>query len=239
MERRWLRLRTLALLPLTYYHVETVQNRTTVTSINFPSGNLILEGRLSLPQGQGQLPGVVICHPHPLYGGDMDNNVVEGITTALEERQMAVLAFNFRGVGHSQGTHDRGNGEVDDALAAARCLASNPSVDRERILIAGYSFGAVVALKAAAKDQGFQAVALVACPTRSLESPEVQAIIQPKLFIHGDKDNVVQMDVFQSLVQRLLQPTQIEVLPGADHFLQGYEDQVGERVADFFASTLG
>lgn len=215
-----------------------MQNRITVTGITFPSGNLILEGRLSLPQGEGQLPGVVLCHPHPLHGGDMDNNVLEGIATALEDSQMAVLAFNFRGVGHSQGTHDGGNGEVDDALAAARCLASNPSVDRDRIVIAGYSFGAVVALKAAAKDEGFQAVALVACPTRSLESPEVQAISQPKLFIHGDMDNAVQMDQFNSIVQRFPEPTEIEVLPGADHFLHGYELQVGERVADFFARTL-
>lgn len=216
-----------------------MQNRTTVTGITFPSGNLILEGRLSLPQGEGQLPGVVLCHPHPLHGGDMDNNVLEGIATALEDRQMAVLAFNFRGVGRSQGTHDGGNGEVDDAMAAARCLASNPAVDRDRVVIAGYSFGAVVALRAAARDEGFQAVALVACPTRSLDSPDAQAIVQPKLFIHGDMDNVVQQDVFQSLVQRLPQPTEVEVLPGGDHFLQGYEDQVGELVADFFARALG
>ncbi len=216
-----------------------MQNRITVTSVTFPSGSFILEGRLSLPQGEDQLPGVVLCHPHPLHGGDMDNNVVEGITTALEERQIAVLAFNFRGVGRSQGTHDRGNGEVDDALAAARCLAGNPAVDRDRIVIAGYSFGAVVALRAAARDEGFRAVALVACPTRSLESPEVQAIGQPILFVHGDMDSVVQMDQFKSLVQRFQQPTEVEVLPGADHFLQGYELQVGERVADFFARTLG
>ncbi|MSQ22190.1 MAG: alpha/beta fold hydrolase [Dehalococcoidia bacterium] len=216
-----------------------MQNRITVTGITFPSGSIILEGRLSLPQGGGQLPGVVLCHPHPLHGGDMDNNVLQGITEALEGSQMAVLAFNFRGVGRSQGTHDNGKGEVDDALAAARCLAGNPSVDRDRIVIVGYSFGAVVALRAAARDEGFQAVALVACPTRSLESPEVQAIRQPKLFIHGDMDNVVQMDQFNSIAQRFPQSTEIEVLPGADHFLQGYELQVGERVADFFASALG
>ncbi len=169
----------------------------------------------------------------------MDNNVLEGITTALEDLQMAVLAFNFRGVGRSQGTHDGGNGEVDDALAAARCLASNPSVDRDRIAIAGYSFGAVVALKATARDEGFQAVALAACPTRSLESPEVQAIAQPKLFIHGDMDNVVQMDQFNSLIQLFPEPTEVEVLAGADHFMQGYEFEVGTKIADFFARTLG
>ena len=152
---------------------------------------------------------------------------------------MAVLAFNFRGVGRSQGTHDGGKGEVDDALAAARCLASNPSVDRDRIVIAGYSFGAMIALRAAARDEGFQAVALVACPTRSLASPEVQGIVQPMLFVHGDMDSVVQKDEFNEIVQRFPQLTEVEVLPGADHFLQGYEDQVGTRVADFFASILG
>lgn len=214
-------------------------NRTAVTSVSFISGSLTLEGRLSLPQGSAPLRGVVVCHPHPQYGGSMDNNVVEGIATALEDSQTAVLVFNFRGVGQSQGTHDRGAGETEDALAAVRFLASHPSVDKDRLGIAGYSFGAMVTLTAAARDQRLRAVALVGCPTSSLDNPEVQRAKQPKLFIHGDRDSVVKAEAFGSLVQRFPQAPEVVVLAGADHFLMGYEDHVGSKVAEFFARNLG
>ena len=209
------------------------------TNVTFPSEALTLEGRLSLPKGSGPFAGVVLCHPHPLYGGDMNNNVVEGMTSVLEDRQMAVLAFNFRGVGRSEGSHDRGTGEVVDALAAIHYLTSQPSVDSDRLGIAGYSFGAVVTLNAAAKDQALKAIAVVACPTPALDNPEIQQTNQPKLFVQGDMDQVVQLDMFQDLIQRFQSPTEVEILPGADHFLLGYELQIGSRVAEFFSRMLG
>jgi len=168
----------------------------------------------------------------------MDNNVVEGIAAILEESQTAVLVFNFRGVGGSQGSHDRGVGEVDDALAALQYLANHPSVDRNRLGMAGYSFGAMITLNAAARDQRIRALALVGCPTRSLENPAVQQLAQPILFVHGDHDQVVQQEAFTSLVPLLRQPAEVEVLPGGDHFLLGYEDAVGGSVAEFFQRTL-
>ena len=211
----------------------------TDTNVTFASDALTLEGRLSLPQGRGPFAGIVLCHPHPLYGGDMNNNVVEGMANVLVDRQMAVLAFNFRGVGRSEGSHDRGTGEVADALAAVHYLASQLSVDRDRLGIAGYSFGSVVTLNAAVRDQALKAIAVVACPTPALDNPEIQQTNQPKLFVQGDMDQVVQLDMFHDLIQRFQSSTEVDVLPGADHFLLGYELQIGSRVAEFFGRMLG
>ena len=85
--------------------------------ITFPCGDLTLEGRLTLPDG-GAPRAAVVCHPHPMYGGSMDNNVVEAVLEALWHRQFATLRFNFRGVGRSQGRYDGGIGEISDAAAA-------------------------------------------------------------------------------------------------------------------------
>ena len=212
---------------------------TITTNVTFACGALTLEGRLSLPQGRGPFPGVVLCHPHPLNGGDMDNNVVQGMAIALVSHRMAVLAFNFRGVGNSEGTHDQGVGEVADALAAVEHLASHHSMDRNRVGIAGYSFGAGTALYAAAEDRNLRAVASVACPTPPLNDLAVHQINRPKLFIQGDMDHVVQLDLFRLLVQRFQPPKEVEVLSGADHFLHGYEHKIGSRVAEFFRRTPG
>ena len=208
------------------------------SNVTFMSGALTLEGRLSLPQGGGPFPGVVLCHPHPLYGGDMDSSVLEGMAVALAAHQMATLAFNFRGVGESEGTHDRGVGEVADALAAVQYLDGQPSVDRYRLGIAGYSFGAGIALDAAAEERGLRAVAAVACPTPPLNDPVLHEINRPKLFVQGDMDHTTQLDLFRFLVQRFQPPRQVEVLSGGDHFLRGYEPEIGSRVAQFFQRTL-
>ena len=87
-----------------------------------PAGTL--EGFLHLPEGDGPFPGVVVCHPHPQMGGDMNNNVVMGVCYSLFIAGIASLRFNFRGAGRSQGVYDEGRGEMDDALAALEFAAS-------------------------------------------------------------------------------------------------------------------
>ena len=100
-------------------------------TIDGPAGGL--EGRLHLPEDGRPIAGVVVCHPHPLMGGDMDNNVVMGVCRELVGCGMAVLRFNFRGVGASAGAHDQGRGEVEDAREALRYLASLPELDGRSI----------------------------------------------------------------------------------------------------------
>lgn len=209
-----------------------------IQRITFSSDDIALEGVLRIPEGNGRFPGVVVCHPHPLYGGDMDNSVVSGIATALVKRQMIVMTFNFRGVGASEGTHDKGVGEVADALAALEYVERHGSVDGAQLGMAGYSFGAGIALAATEASKDVRAVASVACPASPLNDMVLHQINRPKLFIMGDTEQGLQPDMFKFLVYRFQPPREMEVLPGADHLLAGYETQVGEIVADFFTRTL-
>jgi alpha/beta superfamily hydrolase len=93
------------------------------------AGDVQLEAVLHLPDGVPPFAGVVVCHPHPRYGGDMNNNVVLAVTRALTDRGIAALRFNFRGVGGSAGSYDDGRGETEDAQHALDALASREEID--------------------------------------------------------------------------------------------------------------
>ena len=110
--------------------------------ITFASGDVTCEGIFTGSTADGQVPGIVICHPHPLRGGDMLNNVVRALAEAFAERGFAVLRFNFRGVGSSTGQYAEGIGEQEDAKAALSWLIAQPGIDVDRLFLAGYSFGA-------------------------------------------------------------------------------------------------
>jgi len=151
--------------------------------IAFESGGLTLEGMLH--EGDGPLAAVVL-HPHPLYGGDMDNHVVLALRSALADAGATTLRFNFRGTGASQGAHDAGRGEVDDARAAVRELrALRPGC---RMLLAGYSFGARVAAELAPGEQ-LAGLVLVSPPAVSGELPRPPAGVDT-LIVTGEWDDI-------------------------------------------------
>lgn len=206
--------------------------------VSFSCDNLYLEGILALPGGVGRVPGVVLCHPHPLYGGDMFNGVIIQASSALIEHGIATLAFNFRGTGRSGGKHDQGVGEVADALAAVDYLSQQQSVNQNLLGIVGYSFGAGIALDAVETSHSLGAVATVACPLPPLNDMILHQINRPKLFVQGDTDYLIPIDLFRFLIQRFKYPKDIEVLEGADHTISGYEVRVGQLIANFFKRTL-
>ena len=94
------------------------------TRVSFSSGGLSLEGILAIPEGAGSFPAVIICHPHPLYGGNMDNNVVLSLSDTLTQASLASFKFNFRGVGGSQGEFGQGIGEQEDVEAAISFIST-------------------------------------------------------------------------------------------------------------------
>ena len=130
-----------------------------IRKIEFPCGDITLEGMIFIPEGPGPFGLVVVCHPHPLYGGNMFNNVVHGVCAKLGENGLAWLKFNFRGVGNSGGRYADGIGEQDDARAAVSFAEKQEPVNPAKIGICGYSFGSIVALAVAAKDPRLKAVA--------------------------------------------------------------------------------
>src|SRR5690606_755555 len=116
--------------------------------IAFTSEGLSLEGILHQPVS-APFPAAAVCHPHPLYGGDMNNYVVVAVCQALADAGIASLRFNYRGVGDSEGEYGDGLGERTDAAAALAYLRQLAQADQDRMGIVGYSFGATVALAAA------------------------------------------------------------------------------------------
>ena len=110
------------------------------SAVSFIAKGMTFEGIIALPDGEGPFPGVVMCHPHPLNGGNMDNNVVVAVTFGLADAGIASLRFNFRGVGNSQGEHSKGEKEYEETLVAMDFLGALPDVNDERIGLSGYSF---------------------------------------------------------------------------------------------------
>lgn len=191
-----------------------------------------LEGVLHLPTAT-PAPGVVVCHPHPLYGGDMNNNVVLLICRAAVEVGMAALRFNFRGTGRSGGRHEGGEGERLDVVAAAGFLRSLPEVDGGRIALAGYSFGAGVAL--AVGLEGMRAMVLVSPPAMMLPA-QPPSFSCPVLIIAGDEDEYAGQDDLSELAPA--SGAELIFVPGADHFWWGHEGALADAVRGFLASHM-
>lgn len=204
--------------------------------IELPGSGPVLEACLDLPGGTGPFPGVVLCHPHPLYGGNMDNNVILAVSRALTGRGIASLRFNFRGVGRSQGSFAGGVGEQEDARATLSTLAGRGEIDSSRIGIMGYSFGGMVALAVGCTGELVRAVAAI---SPVIPAGVLEYCTRPKLIVSGEEDNMITPSYILKETAGMAEPKVVEMVPGVDHFWRGYEELVGEKVADFFARILG
>lgn len=197
-------------------------------------GELRLEGVLELPgNGCAQVPGAVICHPHPLYGGTMHNNVVHALNRAFLERDIATLKFNFRGVGRSQGKHGNGIEEVQDVRAALDFLATVDTVDPRRLIVAGYSFGCWVGLRAVREDKRPARLVGVSPPLDMYDFSFIQSDQRPKMFLVGDRDFVCSVSAFKKFANELRPPKMTTIFKGADHFHAGNEKDIVSSVHSF------
>jgi alpha/beta superfamily hydrolase len=203
-------------------------------AVRIRCGEITLEGLLHLPEGAGPFPGVVICHPHPQMGGDMYNNVVGALVRAALESGYAALRFNFRGVGESEGGYAGGLGEQDDVRAALAWLREQPAIDGDRMVLAGYSFGAMVALRVASGRRDLAGVIAVSNPTQRGPMAEVH-LQAPALFATGDRDQYCDSELLKEHREQLGDDVTVEVLPGVDHFWWGSDDRLTETVAAFLA----
>ena len=209
------------------------------SAISFHVDGLDFEGVVAQPEGQqAALPAVVVCHPHPLYGGSMDTNVVLALTFALAEHGFAAMRFNFRGVGNSQGTHARGELEHQEVLAALDFMSAWPGVTRNRVGLAGYSFGSSVILKSEDLQKRARAIALVSPPLGALESTALKRSKRPVLIVSGDQDRLVQSKQLGAALESFSNPPTCHIVTGADHFWFGYESRLAPPVVEFFTEKL-
>jgi len=198
--------------------------------VNFPSGELTLEGLLGKPEGLKPVRGGVVCHPHPLYGGPMYNNVVDAVLEAMWSLGWATLRFNFRGVGESEGEHGGGKGEANDAIAAVDFLSSQAGVQTDGIVLAGYSFGAMAALAAASRIKDLGALVLVALPLRMAAAAALEDLSVPIVLAAGDGDSYCPAAQLEAMHQTLGARSQIRIIAGADHFFGGYEQELAAAI---------
>ena len=185
------------------------------------------------------IAGAIVCHPHPLYGGDMHNAVVVTVADALAGAGWLALRFNFGGVGASEGQHDDGRAEVDDVDVAVATVAARlpPAAP---IVVAGYSFGAWVALAWAARATGAvvpRLVVAIAPPFDLLPPGDLAAVRAPLAVVAGDRDQYCRADRLRA-VQAASPGAAIRILAGADHFLAGREDEVARAVLDAATGAL-
>jgi uncharacterized protein len=197
--------------------------------LTFVSEGLRLEGRLSAPTAAAR--AAVLCHPHPQYGGSMDNNVIDALVASLARRAVATLRFNFRSVGRSEGRYGNSTGESADARCAVELLRERTAMDT--VALAGYSFGAMVALQAGHDHRGVERLIAVAPPLSFFDLAFAAACRKPKLLLAGDRDSYCSADALHRAADSLQQPTAWTIIAGADHFFARCEDKVAEAVADF------
>jgi len=212
--------------------------KTTQAHVRFSASGVVLEGIFEKPKGEAPFPAVVVCHPHPLYGGDMYNNVVSVICQALAQESIATLRFNFRGVGRSEGNHEEGVGEQDDVGAALDFLQSSDGVDKRRLGLAGYSFGTRVVMPVALRDSRVRAVALVSPFLEDADWQRLKTYGVPKVFICGSEDSFISPHKVKRLVGEAAPPSECEMVTGADHFWCGFEAKIGRKVSDFFKAAF-
>ncbi|CAB5079284.1 Hydrolase, alpha/beta fold family [Olavius algarvensis associated proteobacterium Delta 3] len=187
--------------------------------IRFPSRDITLEGLLH--RSPDKAPGVIITHPHPLYGGDMYNPVVECVQQACRDAGRTTLRFNFRGTGKSQGSHDHGVGEQDDVRAAISYLLN---LGVETIHLLGYSFGAWV--NAGLSTDAYDNTIMVSPPVAFINYGTPRPIPGLTLVVAGEEDDIAPPEMIRPMLLSWNSRAALEIIPGADHFFWGYLDQL-------------
>ncbi len=213
------------------------------TPVRIAVADFTLDGRLALPVHAGAdvasttpTAGAVVCHPHPQYGGSMENDLVVTLTRALGAAGLATLRFDFRGVGASGGRYDDGRGEVADVRAASALLRERLGVPR--VTLVGYSFGSVMALRAGTDDADHTTtIVAIAPPVRMIALDFLAGSRVPTAFVTGDRDQFCPVAALASARERFAPTSTLALVPGADHFFGAHLDSLAARVVELVAQT--
>ena len=206
----------------------------------FPGPEGRLEGRYH-PQKDRDAPIAIVLHPHPQFGGTMNNKVVYNLHYAFYNMGFTVLRFNFRGVGRSQGEYDQGVGELSDAAAALDYLQSMNN-NSKHCWVAGFSFGAWIGMQLMMRRPEICGFISVTPPALTHDFSFLAPCPASGLIVHGEQDGKVPPDAIHKLVDRLsIQKgvtIDIDIVPGANHFFTDHLDPMIERVSTYLDSAL-
>ena len=177
----------------------------------------------------------VVCHPHPLFGGTLHNKVVHTLARSLRSGGAATLRFNFRGVGASEGRHDAGVGETADTLAAVAWARTRwPSAP---VLLAGFSFGAAVAIRAAAAAVPQWLISVAP----AVDRVSFEGLVVPQcdwLIVQGDADEIVAPESVTRWAARVAPHAQLRILPGVGHFFHGRLQELQECIREEWPANI-
>ena len=203
-------------------------------SIAGPVGSL--EGIVEVPVDVEPVGSVVVCHPHPQYGGTMHNKVAHTLARSFVRMGFTALRFNFRGTEGSEGQYDDAIGEVDDALAALQWMRAEQA--EGPTWLAGFSFGAAVALKAAIREPVDGLITVAPAVSHFANGLETQPTC-PWLVVQGDQDELVPIDETIDWFNDLKPGPELAVLPDAEHFFHGRLVDLREVVTEFVQKKAG
>jgi len=204
-------------------------------AIKIPCGNLLLEALFD--QGNG-MDTAVICHPHPLYGGAMDNNVVSALQKTLLNWGWGSLRFNFRGVGASTGQHGGAQKDTEDLLSVFQYIQQEGG---KTVHLAGYSYGAWIGLMAIRQGLRVNTAILASPPLDFLDFRNLDPPACPCLITVGDQDDFCTLESLMKWAHpkhALENRPHIEVLPNCDHFYWDLEKLLSEKITAFLRSRL-
>ncbi|MGD8228948.1 MAG: alpha/beta hydrolase [Desulfobacteraceae bacterium] len=197
--------------------------------IVFDSGGLKIEGLLEDLPGY---KGVVVTHPHSLYGGEMHNNVVEAVVQAYREKGYSTLRFNFRGVGGSRGSYDNGVGEQEDVKSALKYLFD---LGKSEIDLAGYSFGAWVNCLGLDKFDEARRLVMVSPPVNFIDFGFLRYNLKIQLVVAGTRDDIAGHKLVEEMLPKWNPDAVYGLIQGADHFYWGYTQELKEIIKAFLA----
>jgi alpha/beta superfamily hydrolase len=206
-----------------------------ITLLDIPGPAGRLEGQVeSEPEAGPQRLAVVVCHPHPRYGGTMRNKVVHHLARGARRAGAVVLRFNFRGVGRSSGDYDQGIGEQDDFRAALTYMREQyPGLP---LVAAGFSFGARVSLEGSCSDPRVERVLAAGLPAGSGDYGFLARCSRPKHFLHSTHDQYGSREQMEAVYGLAAEPKELRWIEASDHFFQGGLDQLEEAVRAILAS---
>ena len=195
--------------------------------IFIPCEGLKIEGLIDEAQGER---AVIITHPHPLYGGDMYNNVVESIVQVYRQEGYTTLRFNFRGVGLSQGGYDEGIGEREDVRSALTYLCG---LKKSSIDIAGYSFGAWVNAFGLKGLEQVKRMIMVSPPVNFIDFSFLEYSPKVQLIVTGSEDNIASPALIKDMIPTWNPKADFRIIEGADHSYQGKAGEIKAIIQSF------
>jgi alpha/beta superfamily hydrolase len=202
--------------------------------IEGPAGRI--EALLEEPDGGAPMEACLVCHPHPLGGGTMQNKVVHRIARAARESGRVVLRFNFRGVGRSEGEHAHGVGEIEDARTALAWLRSRyPELP---YMLAGFSFGSRVILRLGCELEQATRLLAVGFPTTFNEFRFLETCTLPKTFITSTHDEYAPVEHMEQWFAWFAEPKRLQWIEASDHFFGGALDQLEAAITAALRAPL-